>query len=105
MTEKDFLKYALNHRSYGEMVVVSDLRSEVIGSARAKLGPTLTSDNGTEPANEDLGTPAYIKVAVDDNIVMSLNGPPEKSPVILFLVGVPTQVYERAQSRIVLPGD
>lgn len=48
--------------------------------------------------------PAWVQVAVPDEIVKSVRGPREKGDLV-FLVRVPRDVTERQESRIVLPGE
>jgi hypothetical protein len=48
--------------------------------------------------------PAYIELAVPDDVVKDLRGSQERAD-LLFLVRVPRAVIERAESRIVLPGE
>lgn len=48
--------------------------------------------------------PASIELAVPDQVVKDLRGSPERAD-LLFLVRVPREVVERAESRIVLPGE
>ena len=48
--------------------------------------------------------PAYVKLGVPDEIVKSLRGS-RKSQDVVLLVRIPAEVNERADSRIVLPGE
>ena len=48
--------------------------------------------------------PAYLKLAVPDEIVKALRGSREPEDLVL-LVRVPKEVQERAESPIVLPGE
>jgi hypothetical protein len=48
--------------------------------------------------------PATIELAVPDQVVKDLRGSPDRGD-LLFLVRVPREVVERAESRIVLPGE
>ena len=48
--------------------------------------------------------PAYIKLAVPDELVKSLRGRKESDEVVL-LVRFPKEVQERSESPIVLPGE
>jgi hypothetical protein len=48
--------------------------------------------------------PATIELAVPDEVVKDLRGSPDRGD-LLFLVRVPREVVERAESRIVLPGE
>ena len=46
--------------------------------------------------------PAYVQLAVPDDVVKDLRGRPEKGDLLLF-VRIPRQLLERLESRIVLP--
>jgi len=48
--------------------------------------------------------PAYVKLAVPDEVVKALRGQRESQDVVL-LVRIPAEITERAGSRIVLPGE
>lgn len=48
--------------------------------------------------------PAYVKLAVPDEVVKALRGQRESQDVVL-LVRIPAEITERADSRIVLPGE
>jgi hypothetical protein len=48
--------------------------------------------------------PAYVKLAVPDDVVKAVRGKSEESDLVL-LVRVPKEVLEREGSRIILPGD
>ena len=48
--------------------------------------------------------PAYVQLAVPDEVVKDLRGAPDRGD-LLFLVRVPREVVERSESRIVLPGE
>ncbi len=49
--------------------------------------------------------PAYVKLAVSDEVVKALRGSPDLRKETLFLVSVPKEVQERSESRIILPGE
>jgi len=49
--------------------------------------------------------PAYVKLAVPDEMVKSLRGSAAKSPDMVFLVRIPKDVQERSESSIILPGE
>jgi hypothetical protein len=57
-----------------------------------------------ESARQNAKRPAWIKIAVPDEIVKSLRGGKETGDVLL-LVQIPRDVVERVDSRIVLPGE
>lgn len=57
-----------------------------------------------ESARQNDKRPAYLKLAVPDELVKSLRGAAEARDLYL-LVRVPKEVEERSQSRIVLPGE
>ncbi len=58
-----------------------------------------------ESARQNKKRPAYIKLAVPDEMVKALRGSPDLRKELLFLVSVPKEVQERAESRIILPGE
>lgn len=84
-TETDLLKFALE--KYPERVSTAPIRSLVMDSAR-----------------QNAKRPAYLKIAVPDDLVKALRGSGEPEEVVL-LVSVPREVESRAASRIVLPGE
>ena len=57
-----------------------------------------------DSARQSAKRPAYLKLAVPDEIVKSVRGPAASKDVVL-LVKVPKEVESRAESRIVLPGE
>ena len=57
-----------------------------------------------EAARQNPKRPAYVKLAVPDDVVKSLRGAREAEDMVL-LVRVPRDVLERSESRIVLPGE
>lgn len=57
-----------------------------------------------ESARQNEKRPAWIKVAVPDELVKALRGSKGGSDLLL-LVQIPREVLERADSRIVLPGE
>lgn len=79
------LSFALE--KYPEKVEIAPVRELLMDSARR-------SDK----------RPAYVKLAVPDEVVKSLRGraTPEE---VLLLVRVPSEVARRSQSPIVLPGE
>ena len=58
----------------------------------------------TDSARQNARRPAYVTLAVPDEVVKSLKGSRE-SRDLLLLVRVPKEVLERSESRIVLPGE
>lgn len=57
-----------------------------------------------ETARQNDRRPAWVKLALPDEVVKSLRGrQPDREQV--FLVRLPHDVSERAESRIVLPGE
>jgi len=48
--------------------------------------------------------PAYVKLAVPDEVVKTLRGNRENQDMVL-LVRIPAEVSDRVDSRIVLPGE
>ena len=79
------LAYALE--KYRERVEVAPVRSLLIDSAR-----------------QNPKRPAYVKLAVPDELVKALRGARQQEDLVL-LVRVPRDVQERAESPIVLPGE
>ena len=79
------LAYALD--KYKERVEVATLESLLIDSAR-----------------QNPKRPAYVKLAVPDEMVKSLRGSRQQDDLVL-LVRIPRDVQERAESPIVLPGE
>jgi hypothetical protein len=58
-----------------------------------------------ESARQNAKRPAYLKLAVPDEVVKILKGPQHGDRDLLLLVRVPREVLKRAESRIVLPGE
>jgi hypothetical protein len=58
----------------------------------------------TDSARQNPKRPAYITLAVPDEVVKSLRGSREDRDLLL-LVRVPKAVQERSESLIVLPGE
>ena len=79
------LRFALEN--YPERVETLPLAELVLDSARQK------------PRR-----PAYVKLAVPDAVVQAVRGPRPGGDTIL-LVRIPADVGDRADSRIVLPGE
>jgi len=57
-----------------------------------------------ESARQNAKRPAWIKIAVPDEVVKGLRGS-KTAGDLLLLVQIPRDVLERADSRIVLPGE
>lgn len=57
-----------------------------------------------DSARQNDRRPAFLKIAVPDELVKSLRGRREPRDLVL-LVRIPAEVGERADSRIVLPGE
>ncbi|MDX1503159.1 MAG: hypothetical protein R3325_12435 [Thermoanaerobaculia bacterium] len=57
-----------------------------------------------ESARQNAKRPAYLKLAVPDEVVKALRGRREAQDDYL-LVRIPREVRERSESRIVLPGE
>ena len=58
----------------------------------------------TDSARQNPKRPAYVTLAVPDEVVKSLKGAREGRDLVL-LVRVPKEILERSESRIVLPGE
>ncbi len=57
-----------------------------------------------DSARQNAKRPAYVKLAVPDELVKALRGSREQSDLVL-LVRVPKEIQKRAESPIVLPGE
>ena len=57
-----------------------------------------------EAGRQNRKRPAYLKLAVPDEVVKALRGARKQGDLVL-LVRVPEEVLERSESRIVLPGE
>jgi hypothetical protein len=58
-----------------------------------------------ESARQNAKRPAYVKLAVPDEMVKSLKGTQQADHDLLLVVRVPREVLQRSESRIVLPGE
>ena len=58
-----------------------------------------------ESARKNDKRPAYVKLAVPDEVIKALRGSPDKRRDLVFLVSIPREVQERAESPIILPGE
>lgn len=58
-----------------------------------------------DSARENDKRPAYVKLAVPDEMVKSLRGTADKSRDVFLLVSIPREVRERSESSIILPGE
>ena len=58
-----------------------------------------------ESARQNPKRPAYVKLAVPDDLVKSLKGAPSDDRDLVLVVRVPREVLQRAESRIILPGE
>jgi len=84
-TPQQVLAFALE--KYPERVEVAAIEELAIDSAR-----------------QNAKRPAYVKLAVPDDVVKSLRGS-RKSDDLVLLVRVPKATIDRAESPIVLPGE
>lgn len=57
-----------------------------------------------DSARQNDRRPAYVKLAVPDEVVKALRGKREGQDMVL-MVRIPAEVNERVDSRIVLPGE
>ncbi len=57
-----------------------------------------------DSARQNERRPAFVKLAVPDSVVKALRGSRQDQDLVL-LVRIPADVGERAESRIVLPGE
>ena len=69
---------------------------------RTEVAPV--SELVIETARQNAKRPAWIKVAVPDEVVKALRGGKQTGDLLL-LVQIPRDVLDRADSRIVLPGE
>lgn len=59
----------------------------------------------TDSARQNPKRPAYVTLAVPDEIVKNLKGGRGEERDLVLLVRVPKEVLERSESLIVLPGE
>ena len=69
---------------------------------RVELAPA--RDLLIDSARQNDRRPAYIKLAVPDDLVKALRGSRDGQDTVL-LVRIPAEVNDRVKSRIVLPGE
>ena len=69
---------------------------------RVELAPV--QDLLLDSARQNDRRPAFVKLAVPDEVVKSLRGKRDNQDLIL-LVRIPAEVSDRVDSRIVLPGE
>jgi len=69
---------------------------------RVELAPV--QDLLMDSARQNDRRPAFVKLAVPDEVVKSLRGKRDNQDLIL-LVRIPAEVSDRVDSRIVLPGE
>jgi len=69
---------------------------------RVEIAPA--RDLVMDSARQNDRRPAYVKLAVPDEVVKNLRGNRENQDMVL-LVRIPAEVNERVGSRIVLPGE
>ena len=85
-----------------------DRPEEILAFAIAKYPQRVEvmriAELATDLARRNERRPAYVTLAVPDEAVKQLKGPAESRDHWL-LVHVPREVGERAESRIVLPGE
>lgn len=58
-----------------------------------------------DSARQNDKRPAFVKLAVPDDVVKALRGSADKRQDLLLLVSIPKEVQERSESRIILPGE
>lgn len=56
-----------------------------------------------ESARQNAKRPAYVKLAVPDDMVQGLRGSRDED--VLLLVKIPRETAQRSESRIILPGE
>lgn len=84
-TEMETLKFALE--SYPERITATPVKQLLMDSAR-----------------QNAKRPAYVKLAVPDELVKALRGSVEGEELVL-LVSVPREIESRVGSRIILPNE
>lgn len=84
-SEMETLKFALE--KYPERVSATPVKELLMDSAR-----------------QNAKRPAYVKLAVPDELVKGLRGSVESKELVL-LISVPREIEARADSRIVLPNE
>lgn len=58
-----------------------------------------------ESARGNEKRPAYVKLAVPDELVKSLRGSADRQKDVFLLVSIPKEVMERSESSIILPNE
>lgn len=58
----------------------------------------------TESARQNPKRPAYVKLALPDEVVQSVRGRPDAGDTVL-IVRIPNDIAARQDSNIILPGD
>jgi hypothetical protein len=59
----------------------------------------------TDSARKNAKRPAYVTLAVPDDVVKGLKGSRDDERDLVLLVRVPKEILERSESLIVLPGE
>ena len=62
-------------------------------------------DVAMESARSNAKRPAYVKIAVPDELVKALRGSADKRRDLVLLVSIPREVLNRSESSIILPGE
>ena len=70
-----------------------------------RLGVLPLEQAVTDSARSNARRPAYVKLAVSDELVKALRGPADRRKDLLLLVSIPKEVLERSESSIILPGE
>jgi hypothetical protein len=70
-----------------------------------RVGLVPLEDLVVESARGNDKRPAYLKLAVSDEIVKSLRGSADRRTDLLLLVSIPKEVMERSESSIILPNE
>ena len=58
-----------------------------------------------ESARQNARRPAYVKLAVPDQIVKALRGSADRREDLYLMVKIPKETVERSESRIILPNE
>jgi hypothetical protein len=58
-----------------------------------------------ESARQNAKRPAYVKIALPDDVVKSLRGGAQDDQDVVLVVRLPREVLQRSESLILLPGE
>ena len=81
-----------------------DLVRHLVGHKLKRVEMVPIEQIVTDSARQNSKRPAYVTLAVPDEVVKSLKGSRDDRDLVL-LVRVPKEILERSESRILLPGE